>query len=116
MQARQTETAPPVQARTSGQTIMNTKVLVIGTGAFYRVQLTANRNPIDAVDYYRTAGVDREVLVEQHEGYYKYTVGPFSTYEQAISYKQQVERLPDITDAFVVSYRNGRRVSMSSGR
>ena len=93
---------------------MNTRVLDYGTGAYYRVQLSANLNPFDAVSHFREAGVDREVLVEQHEGYYKYTVGSFSTYQQAVSYKNQVEGLPDIDGAFVVAYRNGRRVPSSS--
>ena len=103
-----------VSGSASGNVIMNTRVLDYGTGAYYRVQLSANLNPFDAVSHFREAGVDREVLVEQHEGYYKYTVGSFSTYQQAVSYKNQVEGLPDITGAFVVAYRNGRRVPSSS--
>ena len=93
---------------------MNTRVLDYGTGAYYRVQLSANRNPVDAVTYYRDAGLDREVLVEQHEGYYKYTVGPFSTYQQAVSYKNQIDGLAEIDGSFVVAYRDGRRVPAGS--
>ncbi len=98
----------------SGKVIMNTRMLESGTGAYYRVQLSANRKAFDAVAFYREAGVDREVLVEQHEGYYKYTAGSFSTYNQAVSYKNQVERLSEIYGAFVVAYRDGRRVPTSS--
>lgn len=100
----------------SGKVIMNTRVLESGTGAYYRVQLTANRKAFDAVAFYREIGVDREVLVEQHEGYYKYTAGSFSTYSQAVSYKNQVDRLSEIYGAFVVAYRDGRRVPTSSVR
>lgn len=112
-------TRPPAGSTTStgsasSKVIMNTRVLDYGTGAYYRVQLSANLNAFDAVAYYREAGVDREVLVEQHEGYYKYTVGPFSTYQQAVSFKNQVEGLPDINGAFIVAYRDGRRVPTSS--
>jgi len=104
----------PVAGRASGNMIMNTPVLDYGTGAFYRVQLSANLNPFDAVSYYREAGVGKQVLVEEHQGYYKYTIGPFSTYQEAVSYKDQVENLPDIDGAFVVAYRNGRRIPTSS--
>ena len=127
-QAVQTETRPPVQTETrppasstntagaSGGVIANTKVLDRGTGAYYRVQLTANMDPIDATTFYREAGVDREVFVEQHAGYYKYTVGPFQTYNQALSYKEQVDRLQEVQGAFVVGYNNGNRVSAGSLR
>jgi len=107
-------TTAAVSGSASGNVIMNTRVLDYGTGAYYRVQLSANLNAFDAVSHFREAGVDKEVLVEQHEGYYKYTVGSFSTYQQAVSYKNQVEGLPGIDGAFVVAYRNGRRVPSSS--
>ncbi len=103
-----------VPGRSSGSVIMNTKVLDYGSGSYYRVQLSANRTAVDATTFYREAGVDREVLVEQHQGYYKYTIGSFSTYQQALSYKEQVESLPDITGAFVVAYRDGKRVPSGS--
>lgn len=123
-----TETRPPVQSETrptvtstdmggaSGRTIANTRVLDQGTGVYYRVQITANLTAFDARTFYRDAGVDKEVFVEQHDGYYKYTVGPFQSYDQALSYKYQVERIPDIQGAFVVGYRNGNRVSAGSLR
>ena len=111
---RQPTANTSVQGTASGRVIMNTRVLDYGSGAYYRVQLSANRNPIDAVIYYREVGVDREVLVEQHEGYYKYTIGSFSTYEQAVSYKNQVDGLIEIDGSFVVAYRDGRRVPTSS--
>ncbi len=105
---------PPGSA--SGRVIANSRVLDRGTGVYYRVQLTANLNPFDATTFYRDAGVDREVFVEQHSGYYKYTVGPFQTYNQAMSYKEQVDRLQEVQGAFVVGYNNGNRVSAGSLR
>jgi cell division septation protein DedD len=124
----QTETRTPVQTETrtpvtttnmgsaSGRTIANTKVLDRGSGVYYRVQLTANLTAFDAKTFYRDLGVVKEVLVEQHDGYYKYTIGPFQTYDQALSYKDQLERVPEIQGAFVVGYRNGNRVSAGSLR
>ncbi len=116
VKTRQPATGTSVPGSASGKVIMNTKVLDYGSGAYYRVQLSANRTAFDAVSYYREVGVDREVLVEQHEGYYKYTIGPFSTYEQAVSYKNQMDGLSGIDGAFVVAYRGGRRVPSGSVR
>ena len=73
-------------------------------------------NAFDATTFYREAGVDREVFVEQHNGYYKYTVGPFQTYSQAMSYKENVENIQEVQGAFVVGYNNGNRVSAGSLR
>ncbi|MEA3462191.1 MAG: hypothetical protein U9R49_09955 [Bacteroidota bacterium] len=115
-----TETRPPVtttdMGNALGRTIANTKVLNKGTGVYFRVQLTANLTAFDAKTLYRELGVQEEVLVEQHNGYYKYTIGPFQTYEQAESYRGRIERLPEIEGAFVVGYRNGNRVSAGSIR
>jgi len=114
------ETGTPATTANSGsasqRNILNTRVLDPGTGAYFRVQLSANVNAIDAATFYREIGIDREVLVEQENGYYKYTVGPFQTYEQALAYKDQVDRLPEVEGAFVVGYRNGHRVSPATIR
>ena len=100
----------------SGQMIANTRVLASGTGVYYRIQLSANRRPFDARTYFRRAGVDQEVLVEQHDGLYKYTSGSFSNYSQALAYRNKIERLPEVKGSFVVAYRDGRRVSVASTR
>ncbi len=109
------ETRPPSTSTNVGsasdRVIVNTRVLNRGTGVYYRVQLTANLNAFDATTYYRQAGVDREVLVEQHQGLYKYTIGPFQSYDQALSYKEKVDRLPEIEGAFIIGYQNGNRVA-----
>jgi cell division septation protein DedD len=116
----QRESRPPVSSSEvstgSNRVIANTKVLDPGTGTYYRVQLSANLNAFDANALYRQLGVDREVFVEQHQGFYKYTVGPFQTYEQALSYKDRVDAYPEVVGAFVVGYRNGKRVSAGTIR
>jgi hypothetical protein len=117
---RSETTKPPSttsnQGSNSAKIIVNTRVLEAGSGIYYRVQLTANLNAFDATTFYRDAGLDREVRVEQHDGYYKYTTGPFQTYEQALSYKEMIESLPEVNGAFVVGYQNGHRVPTGSLR
>lgn len=106
-----TRQAPPAS---SAETILNTRVLSAGSGTLFRVQLAANRKPFDAKAHYRKAGVEQEVYVEQHEGLYKYTSGSFTDYGRAAAYKNRLERLPGVDGAFVVAYRNGRRVPVES--
>lgn len=109
---------PPVTqpAGPSDQVIVNTRVLAAGTGVYYRVQLSANRRPFDARTHFRRAGVDQEVFVEQHNGLYKYTSGSFSSYSQAVAYKNKIERIPEVKGSFVVAYRDGKRVPVPSTR
>jgi len=52
--------------------------------------------------------------VEQEGGYYKYTAGTFKNYNQAVSYRDQVENLPEVEGAFVVAYRDGKRIPITS--
>ncbi|MFO7670963.1 MAG: SPOR domain-containing protein [Bacteroidales bacterium] len=104
----------PETALASGQTIANTRILPAGSGVYYRVQIMANQNAFDARALYRQMGVDQEVFVEQHEGFYKYTAGSFTSYEQAVSYRNRLEKIPEIAGAFVVAYRDGKRIPMPS--
>jgi hypothetical protein len=97
-----------------GTMIMDTKVLQPATGVYYRVQIAATAEASDAQALFREAGVDREVFVEQDGGFYKYTVGSFRSYNEALSYRNQIENLPDVEGSFVVAYRDGRRVPVGS--
>ncbi|MCK4747595.1 MAG: SPOR domain-containing protein, partial [Bacteroidales bacterium] len=99
---------------TSGRIIVNTRVLAAGGGVYFRVQLAANRNAFDARTHFRKAGVDKEVFVEEHNGLHKYTVGPFTAYKQAAAYRNKIEKLSRVSGSFVVAYKDGRRIPVSS--
>lgn len=103
-------------AGASGQTIVNTRVLAVGSGSYYRVQLAAHQKPFDAPKFYKDLGVNQEVFVEQHNKLYKYTAGSFTTYNEANSYKEQVEKLRGVSGAFVVPYKDGSRIPLAAGR
>ncbi len=102
----------PIPTLATGKTIVNTRVLAAGTGVYYRVQITANRSAFDARTLYRQVGVDQEVFVEQFGDFYKYTAGSFTSYDQAVSYRDRLETIPEIVGAFVVAYKDGKRISM----
>ena len=114
------EPDPPVKvvqpATGTDEMVANTRVLSGGSGVYYRVQLAATRRPIDGRTHFRTAGVEQEVMVEQHEGLYKYTSGSFQVYSQASAYRDRVERLADVEGSFVVAYRDGKRIPINSAR
>ena len=48
-----------------------------------------------------------------HKGLYKYTVGNFKTYDEAINYRQKMRDL-GFKDAFVAGFNNGKRIGIRS--
>jgi hypothetical protein len=119
-QRQQQQVTQPVRTgsanSTAGGVVVNTPVLEPESGVYFRVQLAATSEATDARTIFREAGVDREVFVEQQGGFYKYTVGSFRSYEQAVSYRDQVENLQEVEGSFVVAYRDGTRIPVSSVR
>ncbi|MGW8316429.1 MAG: SPOR domain-containing protein [Bacteroidales bacterium] len=103
-------------AAAAAGTIMNTRVLPAESGVYFRVQIAATGEASDARTLFREAGVDREVFVEQDGGFFKYTVGSFRTYDAALAYRNQVEENPEVEGSFVVAYRDGKRVPITSVR
>ena len=101
-------------AGASGNSIASTRVLSGGSGIYFRVQVAANQTAFDARSFFRDEGLAEEVLVEQHEGWYKYTAGSFQSYGQAVAFRERLERFPSITGPFVVAYRDGNRVPIGS--
>lgn len=112
----QQETPDPVvetlpETKTSSDTyILNTKVLKAEPGFYYRVQIIAVETAFDAKTQFRKEGVDREVMVEEQGGMYKYTVGTFRNYSDAEAYRKRMEGFETVDGPFVVAYRDGRRV------
>lgn len=82
-------------------------------GVYFRVQVAAVRN-----DYFvRTefAGYDllKNVKFEKINGWDKYTVGPFSSYTEAEAMKKKINSGTSVKNAFVVAYRDGKRIAMN---
>ena len=90
--------------------ILNTRVLPSEPGFYYRVQIIAVETAFDAKTLFRSEGVDREVMVEEQDGMYKYTVGSFRDYNEVDAYRSRMEGFETVDGPFVVAYRDGRRV------
>jgi hypothetical protein len=89
--------------------------LPVQDGIYYRVQLAATSRFSDASKTFAANNLSRPVLVERHNGLYKYTVGSFSTYSQASDFRSTVLSR-GIKGAFVVAYRNGKRINVMDAR
>ncbi|MDD4644668.1 MAG: DUF6089 family protein [Bacteroidales bacterium] len=84
-------------------------------GIEFRVQIGAFRNnsqaDTDLAAKYRISEVIQE---EFTGGWYKYTIGSFKTYEQAVSYRDKFIARSKMPSAFIVAYRDGKRLAKIS--
>ena len=95
--------------------IPQSQQLPVQTGIYYRVQLAASSRFSDANKEFAAYNLSRPVLVERHNGMYKYTAGSFSTYSQASDFRSTVLS-KGIRGAFIVAYKDGKRINVIDAR
>lgn len=71
----------------------------------YRVQLSANRSELSQRALSKMYYGNKSVEMINENGWYKYSVGDFATYEEASKFR----KASGISNAFVVAYRKGTR-------
>ena len=78
----------------------------------YRVQIRARYKKPVSLSYlskhYHIA--QTKIRTDMHNGYYIYTVGAYGTYQQAKHERNILRTQNGVTDAFVVAFKNGRRL------
>ncbi len=100
----------PVETRSSS--VLSVATLDKQDGIYFRVQVGAVRNPNFASEYFGEYDLLNDVKVEQIEAWYKYTVGSLENYNKAVQLLKQIHIQTPVKKAFVVAYKDGKRISV----
>ncbi|MCD6347787.1 MAG: SPOR domain-containing protein, partial [Bacteroidales bacterium] len=81
------------------------------TGLEFRVQCGAFRNKAEGGSKLaRKYGITETLKEEYHNGWYKYTVGSFKSYADAVRFRDNFINRTKIWSSFIVGYQNGTRL------
>ena len=73
----------------------------------YKIQIAASKTPL-TINKLRLIYDSKDVIsAEYSDGWYKYLIGFFDTYEKASKFKLII----GVSDSFIVGYKNGYRIS-----
>ncbi|MCK9450693.1 MAG: porin family protein [Bacteroidales bacterium] len=83
------------------------------TGTEYRVQIRARYGrQISKQELAKNYNLPAaEIMENTYNGYYIYTIGSYSNYDQAAQRRNTIRSTHGVYDAFIVAFRNGERLS-----
>ncbi|MBN2614404.1 MAG: hypothetical protein JXR71_01810 [Bacteroidales bacterium] len=107
--------SPPTATQTTTQkaTQQQTAAVQQHRGLEFRVQIMAADKKMGVAAVQAKYNLSVPVEEVYQNGYYRYTVGHYSSYQAALAESRQI-RAQGITDAFVTAYREGLRIPLTS--
>lgn len=101
----------PANSNMSGSTTSN--VPAPQTGVFYRVQIAAGKNVVDARYFDSRHSWKDPFVVENHEGWVKYTTNnSFPVYKEARDQRNSISSNFNFDGPFVTAYNSGERITV----
>jgi hypothetical protein len=79
-------------------------------GLVFRVQIAAGPNKVDPSFFQSKYGITDVIVIEEHEGLYKYVVGEFGSYRPAKTFSNELRDGNSVVGPFVTSYNDGKRI------
>jgi len=107
-------TTPPLRPPTSAVSTANAPFqLRPEPGVRFRVQIAAGHKEVNIPRYFRNYRLQSRVLIEEHEGWFKYSVDPsFIEYTDARDLRVHISNTTELKDAFVTAYNDGKRITV----
>ena len=82
-------------------------------GIVYRVQILAKSTRLADINYLKNKySLSEDIYEVRQDGVYRYSVGAFTNYQQAVEHSRRI-KAKGVSDAFVVVYKDGKRISLS---
>jgi hypothetical protein len=81
------------------------QLIPAGEEVIYRIQIAANRNELSQRALSRMYYGNKTIEMINENGWYKYSVGDFDTYEEASRFRKS----SGVENAFIVAYRKGTK-------
>lgn len=94
----------------SVETANQTAQLEPQNGVYFRIQIEASKTDLDLSNFSKFT--TEKIMIEQHDGWKKYSIGTFREYKEARDYRIHIWNTTPLTDAFVTAYHNGKRISV----
>ncbi len=88
----------------------NDAMLKSKAGLVFRVQVAAGPNKVDPSFFQTKYGISDAVVIEEHEGLFKYVVGEFGSYRPAKTFSNELRDNNSVEGPFVTAYNNGTRI------
>ncbi|HON53388.1 MAG TPA: hypothetical protein PLS12_09290, partial [Bacteroidales bacterium] len=79
---------------------------------YFRVQISAGHKLVNTKYYFAKLNIRDNIIVEQIEGWFKYTINKFDTYVNARNQRNTIWNESPVKDAFVVAYNGRNRITV----
>jgi hypothetical protein len=78
----------------------------------YRVQITAGKKVVDKAYFSERHKFTGEFMIENHQGWVKYTTGKFVNYQGARNHRNELAASHNFPGPFVAAYNDGERITV----
>ncbi|HAP69600.1 MAG TPA: hypothetical protein DCR04_07730 [Flavobacteriales bacterium] len=79
-------------------------------GLVFRVQVAAGPSQVDPSFFVNKYGISDAIVIEEHEGLFKYVVGEFGSYRPAKTFSNELRDNNSVEGPFVTAYNDGVRI------
>jgi len=86
------------------------------SGLVLRVQIASASDNVSEDLYRKKFGISETIYIIPNGSLFKYAVGEFYSFREAIAYKQMITRDFNVAGAFIIAIENGKLISIAEAR